>query len=188
MAFITALLARWGLKALVPYILPTVIGLLISGGIGTAWWLGYGDFPSLLLGAAILVLVASFFSIETKLLQAVALAFILIGSLLLGRHIENKETEAKVQQAIEATSQRIHKSYRDAAAKEQERQRKEAEEARKRAEAERANWERTIENLYKQIDQLQNAADRDMHAERPSLSLESVDRLNQLRGNEPLRQ
>jgi len=187
MSFITALLTRWGLQSLIPYALPGILGVLFTGGIGTVWWLGWVDLPSLLLITCILALVAGIFTLQSRALQFLALGTIIVSCYLLGRYEEGKDVRARINAAVISAVNSVHSDYKKVLAEDEARRKAEAEQARQRAELERQAWQRAFEDLNKQIEDLYEAAAKDKNADRPAFGAESVERLNKLRGNELLK-
>lgn len=183
MAFITTLLVRWGLGAVVPYVMPGLIGLLVSSGLGAAWWFGYGDLPTLLLVGSAIVLTGLIFTLQSQFLKLLALAGIIILCFAYGRHVEGQDVQARISNAVDKAVADVHDQYAKAAEAEKERQRREEEQAQKRAEEEREAYRKQIKELSKALEEAIEAAARDEHAKRPALSLGAVERLNAFRRN-----
>lgn len=184
MALITTLLTRWGLSAIIPYFLPGLITILFSAVIGTAWWQGYLDIPSVIIAALTVVLIGSFYTIKWWPAQLVVLAGIMVLCFLLGKIDESKLSQIKVDQAVAE----VHDHYRRIAETEELRQQEEARKARERAEIERQAWQAEIDKLREALAEANEAANRDQYAERPAFGTDAVARLNKFRGNEPLTQ
>lgn len=185
MSWIVSLLTRWGLKALIPYALPTLIGLLFTGTVGLAWFNGF-DLGAAVLIVTILSLTASIFTFQSRFLQFVALALIVLAGYALGKHEEGKDVATRIDSAVKQAIEAVHADYKKAKAEDEARRAREAELARQRAETERKLWEEAYADMARQVEELHAAAERDTQANRPALGTDSVDRLNRLRGNELL--
>lgn len=176
---LATLLARFGLQALAGYLIPTLLGLLLTGAVGASWWMGYADLSTMIYVGLIAALVASIFTFKSPVLQFLALGGIVVLCYMLGRHEEGKNVEAKVDAAVAI----VHDEYAAAKAREEARLAEEARKARERAEAERKAWQAQIDQLLADLDAAKAAAEADEHAERPAFSLDAVNRLNAFRGN-----
>lgn len=182
MIFITNLITRLGLSWLAKHLLPIALGILLTGAVGTSWWLGYSDLPSMILAGLIITLAASLFLIQSTVFRLVALGSLVLLCYMFGRYQESIDIQTKINEAVSA----VHAEYAHKVEEEKKRQENEARKARERAEAERREYQEQIEELQAALEEAKRAAKADQHANRPAFSVEAVDRLNSFRGNSQL--
>lgn len=189
MSFIVSLLARWGLTTLAPRALLWItLSAIFAGGLGATWYAGWVDIPALLLITCILALVAGIFTLQSRGLQFIALGVIIICTFALGRYEEGKGVKERITTAVTEAVERVHADYKRRLDEDEARRKLEAEQARQRAEIERRAWQQALEDLNKQIEELYEAAAKDKNANRPAFGVDSVERMNKLRGNELLKE
>lgn len=158
--------------------LPVILALLGAGAANLAnWW---GDFTDWRTAAIFSVaLVACVYVAQSKSpLARLAITGIVGAALYLKGGVDK---EAALLPQHEAQINAIHLNYANAAEAELDRQRRAAAEALERAKQAQEEYDRELAAVKDQLQAAQSEASKDVHADRPALSLDAVRRLNALR-------
>jgi len=177
-------LLRFLPAAILPWVLPGLLSLLIGGGGLGAWAFDLTDWKT-----AGLLVVAIGLSVTLLWTQSswarIAIAIVVAGVLYLKGRIDegiSKDLEiATVKKQHEQTVATIHKTYADASEAEKARQETANSEARKRAEEATLVFTEERKSLRAELQRLKTEAANDKEAKRPAFSLDAIDRLNRLR-------
>lgn len=177
-------LLRFLPAALLPWVLPGLLSLLVGGGGLGAWAFNLTDWKTagLLVGAVGLSLVL--FWTQSPIAR-IAIAIVIAATLYLkGRIDENIRGEAELaalKKQHEENVTTIHKTYADASKVEEARQEAANTEARKRADEAKVTFDEERKGLRAELQRLKGEAANDKDAKRPAFSLDAIDRLNRLR-------
>lgn len=179
------MIARLGLSALAPFVLPSLAFLTLGGGIGGyVWWNELADLGvttlALISGACLLASLLSGGAITRLSMMIFAVCTAAIAGILY-QHQSTEQQLNQLREQHERIIAKLHGDYKAVAVSERERQVEvnqkalaEAALVKKKLDEERKGW---IEERRK----FRKEASDDQNADRPALGLDAVDRLNRLR-------
>lgn len=157
-----------------PVILSAIAALV---AVAANWWLDVTDWQTAAIFSCALV-ACVYVAQSNKPWARLAITGIIGMALYLKGGIDK---EAALLPKHEAQINAIHQGYADTTAAEVERQRRANAQAQERAQQAEAEHERELAALQGQLQAALAAAGKDVHANRPALSLDAVRRLNALR-------
>ena len=180
--FLFALIKQFFLVKVTSSIFLSVV-MFIAGsaivGLGTwaVWWQGYVELVDALF-VGLLLVCFGIMLVSTTVYNRIAAVLVMVSvCYVFGGHSERQKTNERINAAVS----KVHATYREARLKDEKRQAEEARQARERSEAERLAWQAEKEEFEAKLEAANAAINADQHAERPSLSLEAVERLNRFR-------
>jgi len=173
----TGLLIRFGLGAIIPWLLPGLVAVLLGGGGITAWAFNLTDWKTAILLVIALGMVAQLSTTQSPWART-AIAIIVAGTCYIKGYIDgNLEVEQKVQAAVSIVKTEVENASK------QEIARQEAANilAKEQAEVEKTELTGERDRLRAELKTIQEEAANDPTANQPALGPDAVERVNRLR-------
>jgi len=174
---IVGLLVRFGLGAIVPWLLPGLVAALIGGGGLAAWGFNLTDWKTAILLVISLGMVAQLSMTQSPWARTI-IAIVVAGTCYIKGHIDGTiEVEQRIQAAVTAIKNEVAAKTKE----EQDRQDKVNLLAKEQAEAEKTELTSERDRLKAELKTIQEEAANDPTANQPALGPDAVERVNRLR-------
>ena len=175
----------WLLRLVLPFLPLLIAGGLGIGGLGLNAWLGITDWKTAIILAVAITAIAFIAQSQSPWSRLLVTAVIAVAMYIKGgidRDARHELAIAALKETHKVEIVSLHEAYKLQSNIEEARQLEANRKALEAAAAEKVQADAELAAVQQDIDRLRGEAQKDVHAKRPSLSIDAVRRLNIIRG------